>query len=82
MTQLVFDKCPKCGSEGTFGLRCHPKWSIKVGIVWSEYSDMVAYYAHDEDSAKALYDVLNGTEGMTILGVDHWGGDKWVGVVW
>lgn len=85
MTERDFDLCPSCGSFGQFGLRCHPKFSVKVGIhaVRMEdggHPDMVSYYAHTLVAFKALVDWLRVCNNMTILGCERWdpGLKRWV----
>lgn len=71
MTEKDFDKCPECGASPAFGLRCHPKFSLKVMTP----HNLVALYAHDEETIRALAVRF---EPDDILGLDCWDGDKWV----
>lgn len=84
MTERDFDKCPECGAFPVFGLRCHPKFSLKVGMQVDGEWDMVAFYAHDEPSLRALAEKFGHDDTKshlvqdTILGMDRWDGEKWV----
>lgn len=73
---LEFDKCPKCGAEPTFGLRCHPKWSVKVGILLPNFADLTAFYAHDGQAAAALYHSMV-KAGHDVISFEHWDGTSW-----
>lgn len=84
MTEQDFDKCPECGALPVFGLRCHPKFSLKVGMMVDGEWDMVAFYAHDETHLRALAEKFGHDDSRAhqlqdcILGMDRWDGQKWV----
>jgi hypothetical protein len=77
MSPSEFDHCPECGALPKFGLRCHPKFSLKVGVTLRDGTpDFVAYYAHDRASTEALHDVLAAAN-HDFIEVEQWTGDKW-----
>lgn len=81
MTELDFDHCPECGALPIFGLRCHPKFSVKAGIKLPNGGlDLVAYYAHDVDSALVLYNMLENDHLSDVISLEQWSGPnkKWL----
>lgn len=84
MTHIIPDTCPNCGELGPLGLRCHPKWSLKVGILLRKEDGgepaMVAYYAHDKPSAMVLLNAFAKGGSNIILAFEHWNGERWIEV--
>lgn len=81
MNNRDFDKCPRCGAEPTLGLRCHPKYSVKVGIIYGpDRADLVAFYAHDEFSLRAMKAALETNPSFTVMEMEYWdaGYQKWM----
>lgn len=77
MTEADFDRCPSCGSLGQFGLRCHPKFSVKVGINGVRMEDgghpeLTAFYAHDLVSFKVLVDWLKTGGNFMVMETQKW----------
>lgn len=77
MNTSEFDKCPQCGSHPQMGLRCHPKFSVKAGIMAIDEDgrrtpDLVAYYAHDLPSFKALVEALRAAPNVEVLECEQW----------
>ena len=86
MRSEEFDRCPDCGSSGVYGLRCHPKYSVKVGIVVEEtihgkVYNMPAYYAHYLPEFKALVSILSAHPDVDIISTEHWDGSWWREIV-
>lgn len=81
MTEDQFDRCPECGAIPQFGLRCHPKFSLKVGVSYGkDDADYVAYYAHDERAIRHLENVFaNDPFSSDTMVMERWNSDtkKW-----
>lgn len=74
---MPLDRCQSCGALGTWGLRSHPKFAVKVGTRINGELDMVAYYAHTLDHATSLADVFRNDGFSDVLAVEHWDGLRW-----
>ena len=81
---MEFDKhkCPECDTEheGVYGLRCHPKYSIKVCLMVSEggwqFSEIFPIYTHTLPHLKAVYNQLK-LDRKDVMAVEHWDGTWW-----
>lgn len=84
MNEDQFDKCPNCGSFRIFGLRCHPKFSVKAGIQYRKEDggdpDLVAFYAHHLPELKVLIDALECNK-HDVISVEEWK-DRGDGTMW
>jgi hypothetical protein len=78
MTEDDFDRCPACGTFPKFGLRSHPKFSIKVVVNTETLVDIVPYYAHTREHIVALRALLVGNPAITVISLDEWDGEQWV----
>jgi len=72
------DNCLSCGARPKMGIGRHPRFSIKVGIVPEEGDpDLVAYYAHDENSARYLHRLLVSDVNNMVMSLEKWDGETW-----
>lgn len=72
------DRCQCCGRHGIWGIRSHPKYSIKVGMVIEGELDMAVFYAHDERSIWALENTFSNDGFSDVIAVEHFDGKEWV----
>lgn len=74
---MPLDRCPCCSRIGTWGIRSHPKFAVKVGTRINGELDMVAFYAHELDHATALADTFRNDGFSEVIAVEHWDGRQW-----
>jgi len=74
MANFEFDKCPSCGSEGIYGLRCHPKFSVCYqGRDENGEVDMCMAYFHYQHQNDWFAEMM----GLNFLYKQRWNGKEW-----
>ena len=76
MNENKFDKCPNCGGDPQFGLRCHPKFAVCYEGSTSEGPDMLMAYSHTLESNETLAAPI----GSNVLYKQKWDHEqlKWI----
>lgn len=71
MTEADFDHCPACGALPALGIRCHPRFAMRVLTKADPY--MLSIYTHSLDELVATYRAMGGppTE------FEKWDGMRW-----
>ena len=74
---MPLDRCPCCNRLGTWGIRSHPKFSVKAGVRVEGELDLVAFYAHSAPAIWALADVLSNDGFSDVIAVEEFDGAEW-----
>lgn len=75
---MPLDRCQHCNRLGTWGIRSHPKYSVKVGVIIPDgYAGLIAYYAPDPESLGVLVDIFKESKGVDIIATEFFDGREW-----